>query len=248
MVSRSDTSRPAGTDWLMRAVTAGFLATVLMTLVLLIGFWVAALLGSASGQAPFIQRWLWALANNVVTNEVQTALPLAILVHFLAGIGWALVYALVAEPRLAGPAWQRGMLFSLVPWALSLVVFLPLVGGGLLGLALGAGPLPIVGNLILHLVYGATLGQLYLAESDVPVGGRGELESATELSTLARAGRTMAAGIIIGLVFGALIGVLAGLVLTPTIGVLPMLAIGAIMGGMIGALIGSFWGLSPQGD
>ncbi|MDF3018600.1 MAG: hypothetical protein K0R44_3825, partial [Thermomicrobiales bacterium] len=36
-----------------------------------------------------------------------------------------------------------------------------LMGGGVLGMDVGAGPLPILGNLILHLVYGAVLGISY---------------------------------------------------------------------------------------
>ena len=44
-----------------------------------------------------------------------------------------------------------------------MIIFLPLAGGGLLGLGLGAGPLPILGNLLVHLVYGVTLGFLYPA-------------------------------------------------------------------------------------
>ena len=53
------------------------------------------------------------------------------------------------------------MLFSLVPWLLSLLVFFPAVGGGLFGADLDAGPLPAIGNLVLHLIYGAILGTVY---------------------------------------------------------------------------------------
>lgn len=59
-------------------------------------------------------------------------------------------------------------MFSLIPWAFSLVVFLPLVGGGFLGLGLGAGPLPILGNLLLHAVYGVTLGSVLGLEDVAP--------------------------------------------------------------------------------
>ena len=76
-----------------------------------------------------------------------------------AGIVWALVFACDANDRLiAFPGWLRGIIFALPPAVLSLVVFLPLVGGGLFGTKIGAGPLPVIGNIILHLVYGAVLG------------------------------------------------------------------------------------------
>ena len=70
----------------------------------------------------------------------------------------ALVYARYVEPRLSGASWWRDAVRA-HPWLLSLIIFLPLMGGGLLGMNIGAGPLPILGNLILHLVYGAVLGR-----------------------------------------------------------------------------------------
>src|SRR5207247_9080454 len=82
-------------------------------------------------------------------------------VFFLGGLLWAVLYGFVAEPRLSGTSWERGVKFALIPWVLSLVIFLPLVGGGILGMSLGAGPLPLLGNLILHVVYGAILGFVY---------------------------------------------------------------------------------------
>ena len=59
----------------------------------------------------------------------------------------------------------------MLPALVSLVVVLPLLGGGLFGLALGAGPLPIIGNVLLHVVYGAILGVVY--------GPWGDLDAST---------------------------------------------------------------------
>jgi hypothetical protein len=144
-------------DSLSAAVLAGFVATGLMTVVLSLAYAVALAVGSPDPQAPVLLRWMWGLANNTITEGTQTALPVAVGMHFASGTAMAVVYAAVAEPRLRGPGWRRGIAFSLVPWILSVVVFLPAVGGGPFGLRLGAGLLPVLGNLILHLVYGATL-------------------------------------------------------------------------------------------
>src|SRR4029453_3635284 len=112
------------------------------------------------GAADFTQ-WLHALTNNQVLDFAATSLYAAAAVHLVVGVLWAILYAFYFEPRLPGAAWARGLTFSLIPWILSLAVFLPLVGGGLFGDAIGAGPLPAIGNLILHLGYGVTLGLIY---------------------------------------------------------------------------------------
>src|ERR671933_647575 len=75
-------------------------------------------------------------------------------------VGWwpRAIVARFAAPHLRGPDWWRGVQFAVLPAMVSLVVVLPLLGAGLLGLRLGAGPFPLLGNLLLHALYGATLG------------------------------------------------------------------------------------------
>jgi hypothetical protein len=243
MASSSEQARRQA-DLLSAAVLAGFVATGLMTVVLSLAYAGALALGSSSPQAPALLRWMWGLANNTITERTQTAVPIAVGLHFASGIATAVVYALV-EPRLRGPGWRRGMVFSLAPWILSLVVFLPATGGGLLGLRLGAGPLPILGNLILHLVYGATLGQIY-----GPGGGRvqtdtGQAENISDALVLSRDQRAIALGIVVGLVVGGALGWLGHVLLG--LGTRPLMALvlGAIAGSTAGALVGSFLGLSP---
>ena len=53
----------------------------------------------------------------------------------------------------------------MVPLALSLLVVLPLTGGGWLGLELGAGLLPMLAEVVRSLVYGLTLGIAYAVMS-----------------------------------------------------------------------------------
>ena len=105
----------------------------------------ASTIGSADGGV--IQRWCWALVNNPVAERTADGVVLAIGANLAMGLLLALVYARYAEPRLHGPNWWRGMQFALVPWLLSLVVFLPLMGGGVLGMDIGAGLLRILKKL-----------------------------------------------------------------------------------------------------
>ncbi|MGH2707380.1 MAG: DUF6789 family protein, partial [Actinomycetota bacterium] len=227
---------------LSRALVSGFVATGAMTVVLVFAYGAASLVGSPGADTPVLLRWMWGLANNAVTEETQTGFPIAVALHFGAGVVFALVYALLAEPRLSGPGWRRGMVFSLALWVLSLLAFLPAVGGGFLGLRLGAGPLPILGNLVLHLTYGAVLGLAYASERLQTESG--QTVNRQELAILAHNERAMAVGIVAGTVVGGVVGWLGGGILLPASQPLVATVIGAIFGSVAGAFIGSFAGLS----
>jgi hypothetical protein len=232
-------------DWLVRAILAGFAATVAMTGALVIAYGVALMLGSADPQASVVLRWLWALAHNTVTAGAETSVPITVLLHVVAGIGWAVVYAALAEPRLSGPGWRRGLTFAPIPWLLSLIVFLPLVGGGFLGLGLGAGPLPIIGNLLLHVVYGLTLGFLYAPENARVLHPDDLDVTPAEQSLLTRSEQTMATGMLLGLVAGAIVGWVIAFVFTPGQSGLVGMLLGALGGSAAGLLVGSYSGLTP---
>src|SRR5215203_5677294 len=109
-------------DWLRAGVLAGFLGTFAMSIVLLAAYALASSIGSADGNV--VQRWCWALVHNPVAERTADGVILAIGANLAMGLVLALVYARHAESRLHGPSWWRGMQFALVPWLLSLVVFL----------------------------------------------------------------------------------------------------------------------------
>jgi hypothetical protein len=234
--SRSSTEAPRE-DWLRAGVLAGFLGTFAMTVVLLAAYGLASGIGSPDGGV--IQRWCWALVNNPVTERTADGVVLAIGANLAIGLLLALVFARYAEPLLHGPNWWRGMQFALIPWLLSLVVFLPVMGGGVLGMGLDAGPLPILGNLILHLVYGAVLGISYAEATEDWLD-----DTDVDRGNAAAAERGAAAGLIAGLIPGFILGWL----IAPAFGDLvgrPATAIGvAFIGAAIGLAIGSFAGMS----
>ncbi len=93
--------------------------------------------------------------------------------------------------------------------------------GGFFGLGIGAGPLPIIGNLILHLVYGATLGTLYGPAGRVVVGD----EAPTELE-----GQVTSQQVVLG------------------DNLLAALVVAAMTGAALGGLVGSFIGLTYAGE
>lgn len=250
-----------GRRWTPHAILSGFIATICMGLVLLIGFVLASNAGSSSGS--FVAQWFYGLAHNRITNTTQNYLFVAAALYLTFGLIWAIIYAYVFEPLLRGPGWLEGLLFSLLPFLLSIVVFLPSLGGGFFGSTLHAGPLPVIGNFILHAVYGMVLGSIY--SQNIHSGFDEEDEGARNAEPHQRAAmqgaeRNGALGILIGLAAGAILGSILGQSVYPTkavdvgadliTGSGELSLAGAVLGASLGALIGSMLGLSasPGGD
>jgi hypothetical protein len=194
---------------MLLALLAGFVATVAMVLAFAVAYAVALLLGRAP--MPLAGDWFRGLTSNALIDTAGPVLYEATAIFFVGGLVWAVLYGVAFESRLTGPPWMRGLKFALIPWLFSLLVFMPLVGGGLLGLGLGAGPLPVVGNLILHAVYGALLGSVYGSAESVFDRPR-HLASGEDLSSgrfqELGAARGMAAGLALGMVLGAAVALL----------------------------------------
>lgn len=224
-------------DWLRAGVLAGFLATFAMTVVLVGAYWVGDAIGNPDGNA--LQRWSYALVHNPMADRTADSVVLAIGANLAVGLLLALVYARYIEPRLAGSGWWKGLQFSLIPWLLSLIVFLPLMGGGLFGMDIGAGPLPILGNLILHLVYGAVLGLAYAEAAEDWLD-----DTDVDRANSAGAERGAALGLVVGLVAGAIVGWIAAPVFDD-LASQPLTTIGiAFIGAALGLGIGSFAGMN----
>ena len=142
------------------AVLAGLVATVEMAMVQII---VLAIFTELPASLPErVLRALVALspAGYGVLPSPLTA-PGAGLLFIPAGILWAIVYALLVEPRLHGSDWLKGIAFSLAPTVVSWLVVFPLLGAGPLGLWLDVSMVLAVGELVRHAVYGAALGLTY---------------------------------------------------------------------------------------
>ncbi len=242
---------PHVVDRLTRAIVAGFVATATMTVVLLLAYVIATALGRPE-PAPLFLRWLWALTHNPLVDLASGALFTVVSLHLAFGLIWALVYAVLFEPVLPGPALGRGLLFALLPWLLSVVVLFPFLGAGLFGLALGAGPLPALGNLVIHLVYGATLGVLYDL-ADIVGLETTPLPPDLQARAMAGAERGAAVGVVVGLLAGGLFGFVLGQILPlpglplPAVTVAPVIGMTlafAVLGAALGVLLGSLAGMA----
>lgn len=243
---------------LSRAILAGFAASLAMLLAFLVAYNASRLIASAisaeTGVGGTLRLWFHNLTHNQLIDAGRSDVFTATAIYLLGGLVWAIVYALVAEPRLTGPSWVRGLSFAVVPAIVSLVVFLPLVGAGLFGAALGAGPLPTIGNLVLHAVYGVVLGEVYGPLGSLDVATLGDRTGAAP-ALESRAELTAASGLVVGLLAGLGVGIL-GMVLTGSsldgrlVGqpVVAVLLASGVVGAAIGAAAGGYAGLAGRHD
>lgn len=96
------------------------------------------------------------------------AKPLALIGHFLYGAFWSIVLVALFKK---GTTIAKGIFLSLLLWLIMMLVFSPMIGWGVFGvgespavegepLYLEPGPKYIVATLLLHLLYGLTIGWL----------------------------------------------------------------------------------------
>lgn len=231
-----------GDIWMRSGVIAGFFATVVMSGVLIAGYLSAGIFADEDGGT--IAEWFYGLTHNQLTDDAFD-IPLgSYSINLLAGVVWGLVYGAFFESKLRGPSWWRGVKFSILPWLLSLIVFFPLVGAGFFGADLGAGPLPAIGNLILHLAYGAVLGWVYAMPATIGVGATEHQAHAYEWED-----RGLAFGLTAGLILGMTIGAVLGLIFGDgAFNATEFILAGAAAGIMAGGIFGPFIGLDYGSD
>lgn len=201
------TPRPRS-DWLPRSIVSGFCASAVMLSALCLAYmstlmlsrWLAPA-GADNGFWTNAGSWTSNLAHNSLVTTSLNVAWLAVILHFFIGVLFALAYAGWAEPRLPFHSWQKGLVFAMGPFLLSVIVFFPLAGAGPFGLMLGAGPLPFFGNLILHAIYGVSLGILY-----GPVGDAIAPAETTVMQPTSRIAEGALRGGATGIVLGSVLG------------------------------------------
>lgn len=135
-----------------RAIVAGFVATVVLSVLMLIK--------GAMGMLPQMNV-IHMLAGMAHARMGLPASPLVgWIAHFFIGtVLWGIGFALL-QPVLPGSsAVRKALSFSVLAWLLMMLVPLPMAGAGLFGLKMG--PMAPVMTLVLHLIWGAVLGAVY---------------------------------------------------------------------------------------
>lgn len=125
-----------------RAVAAGLIGTVVMTMV---GTLAAPMMGiPRMNPADMLAA---AMGGHAVLGWAA---------HSMIGTLLAVIYAAVAA-RLPGPPAARGALYGVAPWLLSQVAVMPMMG-----MAFFSGSMALAGGSLMgHLIYGAVVGAVY---------------------------------------------------------------------------------------
>lgn len=133
-----------------RGMTAVFLATVVLSIIM-----IAKSLG---GLLPALS-----VPGMLSAILLMPGVPVVgWIAHFLIGtILWGLLFAAFGN-ELTGPWWLRGAKFATGAWLLMMVFIMPVAGAGFFAMNLGFDVL--VATLVLHWIYGVTLGLVYAAE------------------------------------------------------------------------------------
>ncbi len=214
-------------DWLPNSLITGFAATFVMTVVILAAYWFVRGVGDTSGSK--IERWFAALHNNSLTRSTGDSVFIAIALNLAVGVAWAIAYGYFGAPKLIGTNWRKGLIFAFEPFLLSVLVFFQIMDAGVLGSDLGAGPFPVLGNLILHVTYGAVLGSLFAVDLE---GWLDDSEADLHSNRVAESGMAY------GLLIGAPIGMLAAWAASPTSKETVNLPIAALLGTILGTGLG----------
>lgn len=129
-----------------KAVAAGLIGTLVMTIVML--------MAPLMGMPPMPIGKM--LAGFMGIPEV-----FGWIAHFMIGTVLALIYVYFFVTRLKGNGFVRGAVYGLLPWFAAQVMVNPMMGAGVFALNTPAPFLMVMGSLIGHLVYGAVLGGVY---------------------------------------------------------------------------------------
>jgi hypothetical protein len=140
---------------------AGLLATIASTLLLNV---VINLVGGLAFNAPgtIVEQTAARLAFALAREVQPVLLFVAVPAYVAVGALWGAVYGYRLEQELpaAWPDWLKGLVFAGIPLLVSLILVMPLLGLGFLGIG-ATGPVAFTGELIRHAVYGVMLGLVY---------------------------------------------------------------------------------------
>ena len=140
----------------LRAMIAGFVATVVLSVLMLIK--------SMMGVMPELDvaQMLTVMAHNMMGLPANPAVGWVL--HFMIGtVVWGIGFALLYKTLPGSGPTTKGIVFGVLAWLLMMLIPMPMAGAGLFGMKMGI--MAPVMTLVLHLVWGAVLGLTFGALS-----------------------------------------------------------------------------------
>lgn len=128
---------------LINAVKGGIIATAVMTAMML----AAPMMGMPK-----------MLIGNMLAGFMGVPIAVGWFMHFVIGIVLAAGYVFFFKSFLPGNDLLKGILYSLIPFILAQIMVMPIMGGGFFSSNTPAPVMMVMGSLLGHIVYGATLG------------------------------------------------------------------------------------------
>jgi len=141
------------------ALLAGLVATATTVAAINIILYLLAAFGQTSATEALLEFTI-RVGRRLEAGPVAVLLAAGAVLYVALHLAWALAYAHV-ERWLPEPDWLGGLLFALIPLAISVLVILPALGAGVGGLGLGMGAVPLAGETLRHVVYGWGLSTSY---------------------------------------------------------------------------------------
>ncbi|MCW8808891.1 MAG: hypothetical protein OQK79_12400 [Rhodanobacter sp.] len=135
-----------------RAMIAGFVATVVLSVLML--------MKSMMGVMPGLDviAMLTGMAHGMMGLPANPLIGWVL--HFMIGtVLWGIGFALLYKVLPGGGSVGKGIVFGVLAWVLMMLVPMPMAGAGLFGMKMGM--MAPVMTLVLHLIWGAVLGATY---------------------------------------------------------------------------------------
>lgn len=98
------------------------------------------------------------LIGEMLANFMRIPAALGWLAHFMIGMLLAAAYLSFWKDRLPGKPAVKGLLFALIPFLMSQLLVMPIMGAGIFSINTPVPILMVIGSLMGHLVYGTVLG------------------------------------------------------------------------------------------
>lgn len=131
---------------IQKVVVAGIAGTFAMTVIMLV--------------APMMGVPKMDMGEMLGTMNPMMAMPYMMgwVMHFIIGIILTYIYATFLIDKLPSEGWQRGAIYSVLPWLVMQAMLGPMMGMPFFS---GGNIMALMGSLIAHLAYGSVMGIVY---------------------------------------------------------------------------------------